>query len=217
MPYRGVVFDLDGTLLDTLQDLAESANRTLAAHGFSVHALDAYRNFVGHGSATLIKRALPEQYRSEEMVQMCLTEFYEDYGNNWRTHTRLYDGIDAMLDTLSAAGLKLGILSNKPHGFALKCVAAYLRDWRFEMVQGQAENVALKPDPAGAFIMAKDMGVLPAECLFLGDSAVDMQTATRAGMYPVGALWGFREKNELLAGGAKTLIKKPPELCALIR
>jgi phosphoglycolate phosphatase len=216
MPYKAIIFDLDGTLLDTLEDLANSANRVLSEKGFPTHRLDSYRYFVGDGSARLITRALPEDKRNDDMIQLCLAAFLKDYRRNWNVKTKPYDGIAEMLDSLSARGLKMAVLSNKPHDFTKQCATELLKNWRFEAILGQRKDVPRKPDPVGALEIAHHLGMSPLDFLFLGDSAVDMKTALAAGMFPVGACWGFRPAKELLENGARALIKRPPEMIDLL-
>lgn len=214
--FTAVIFDLDGTLLDTLEDLGDSVNRVLADHGFPVHPMDAYRYFVGDGSAVLIERALPESARGTDVHRDCLTAFMADYDKSWKVKTRLYDGISEMLDRLTALGIDMAILSNKSHLFTVKCVQDLLFKWRFNAVLGLREDVPRKPDPAGALEISDLLGADPVRMLYLGDTAIDMQTAVSAGMFPVGALWGFRSRDELLESGAKALIQKPQELLRLM-
>ncbi len=216
MPFKAVVFDLDGTLLDTLDDLADSANRVLAAGGYPVHPVDAYRYFVGDGLQILIERILPEANRTEEAIRMLAHAFKEDYNHNWHVKSRMFDGIDIMLDGLEQAGLKLSVLSNKPHEFTCMCVRQMLPGWTFDPLFGARPNVAKKPDPAAAVDIAARLGFPPAEILYLGDTATDMKTAIGAGMYPVGALWGFRTAEELEQNGAARLISRPQQLLDLI-
>ena len=216
MAFQAVLFDLDGTLLDTLEDLADAANKILADHGLPTHPVDAYRYFVGDGLATLIERILPADQRSEELQGLLFQAFKEEYAKNWNNKSGMYEGIDAMLDGLVQAGLRLSVLSNKPHEFTQICVRQLLPSWSFEQVLGARPEVPKKPDPAGAIEVAGLMNLEPADFLYLGDTATDMATAVGAGMYPVGALWGFRTVEELSASGAKTLINHPRELLELL-
>jgi len=216
MSYQAVIFDLDGTLLDTLEDIGATVNRVLSARGFPVHPIDAYRFFVGDGVAKLIERALPADKQDAETVRSCLEAYREDYDQHWNVKTRLYDGVSAMLDALTDLGLKLAILSNKPHEFTERCVREYLSQWSFDVVFGQRDGVPLKPDPAGALAIAHILGIPPAACLYLGDTAVDIQTAIAAGMTPVGVLWGFRPAQELQESGAQILIEQPIETLGLL-
>ena len=216
MQFKAVLFDLDGTLLDTLADLGNSINRVLAARGCPVHPLDAYRYFVGSGARNLVEQALPEAMRDDATVDACLAAFQADYAQNWRADTKPYDGIAGMLDAIVEKGLPIAVLSNKPDRLTKLFVAELLSAWRFEVVFGQRDSVPRKPDPAAALDIAERLGVAPGEVLYLGDSGIDMQTATRAGMFAVGVLWGFREANELLADGARLLAAKPMDTLGLL-
>ena len=216
MPYKAILFDVDGTLLNTLEDLGDAVNRVLAGKGFPTHKLEAYRYFIGDGSAMLITRALPEEKRNDDTIRSCLDVFSEDYGRNWNVKTKPYDGVTEMLDALMARGLKIAALSNKPHEFTKRCVNHLLPNWPFEVVLGYRDAVPLKPDPASALEVAKRLNIPPVDFLFLGDSAVDMKTAIAAGMYPVGVLWGFRPVEELQENGAQALIERPLEILNLL-
>ena len=213
---QAIVFDLDGTLLDTLEDLANAVNRVLVAHGAPTHPLDAYRYFVGDGARTLFERVLPEHHRTEETIETCLREFREDYGVNWNIRTRPYPGIEMLLQRLSARGLRLAVLSNKPHETTVKCVEGILPRWHFEIILGQRPGVPKKPDPAGALELASRMGLPPSAFLYLGDTGTDMQTAASAGMLGVGALWGFRTAEELTQNGARHLVAAPMDVLPLL-
>ena len=211
-----VVFDLDGTLLDTLEDLGDAVNRVLTDRGFPAHPMEAYRYFVGDGSAVLIERALPESARGSDVYRDCLAAFMADYDRSWKVKTRLYDGISEMLDSLADLGIDMAILSNKSHGFTVNCVRDLLSKWRFKPVFGLRDDVPRKPDPTGALEISRLLGASPDRMIYLGDTAIDMQTAVSAGMFPVGALWGFRTREELEGNGAKALIQHPQELLNLI-
>lgn len=210
-----VVFDLDGTLLDSLADIADAANAVLFQMGYPVHTLDDYRQFVGEGVAVLFQRALPVDQRKGDVVAICVSGFQIAYGRNWNVRTRPYDGIVPLLDALAARRLKLAVLSNKPHEFTLACVNHYFAS-RFEVVFGQRDGVPRKPDPAGALEIAQRLGLAPAAFVYLGDSAVDMQTGRNAGMKPVGAAWGFRSVDELRSAGAAAVIAQPLDLLPLV-
>ena len=217
MPFHAVIFDLDGTLLDTLADLANSANRVLARENLPEHPLDAYRYFVGDGLQTLITRIIPAEKRDPETVKMLCDRFREDYSRNWQGESRPYDGIPELLDELTRKGISLNVLSNKPHEFTVHCVDTFFKPWHFDTVFGDRQQVPRKPDPAGALEIAEKLGLAPEKILYLGDTSTDMQTAVRAGMYPVGALWGFRTARELEQSGALTLAAHPMEVAAKIR
>lgn len=215
--YKAVVCDLDGTLLDTLHDLALTGNRVLKKHGYPEHEIDAYRYFVGDGIKVLMERIVPEHGQTPENLASCEREFREDYGRNWKVHTRIYDGIDAMLTRIREHySLSLAVLSNKPDMFTQICVQNFLGKWEFDVILGQVDGIAKKPNPEGALKVAEQLGVEPAQCIFLGDTSVDMKTARSAGMLPVGVLWGFRDEEELVASGAKVLLRKPGELFEIL-
>lgn len=211
--FQGAVFDLDGTLLNTLEDLARSMNRVLEGHGLATHPMDDYRYFVGDGARTLVKRAVPEHMRQDEKaLALCLKEFLEDYAANWDANTSPYPDIPQMLEGLARMNIKLAVLSNKPHNFTRLCVKRYLGQWKFQAVLGERPGIPRKPSPDGALEAARIMGVKPEQCIYLGDTSIDMKTAKAAGMFPVGVLWGFRDEQELRESGAKLLISRPREL-----
>jgi len=211
-----VIFDLDGTLLDTIQDIAESMNLVLRFYNFPEHPVEAYKNFVGDGMEVLARRVLPEGRRDPETVAGCVSAMSKEYGMRWMKNSRPYEGVPELLDALDARGSKLSVLSNKPDDFAKIMVAGLLPRWPFEPVLGARHSVPKKPDPAGALEIARQRSISPEEFLYLGDTGTDMKTANAAGMYPVGVLWGFRTAEELETNGAKTIIERPVELLELI-
>lgn len=217
MSYKAVLFDLDGTLLNTLDDLANSMNAVLARQGFPVHDTEKYKYFIGNGMERLVKRVLPAgQEENKDMVACCLQGLHEEYGRRWHEKTCPYPGIEELLAALSAKGLRLSVLSNKADSFTKVIIEHYFGSTRFDFVYGARDGVPKKPDPGAALEIAKLSGIEPAKYLYLGDSGVDMQTATAAGMYAIGAAWGFREEPELRENGAKTVIYQPGELLKLI-
>lgn len=215
MPYRAVLFDLDGTLLDTLDDIADATNAALRRQGFPEHPRDAYKIFVGDGVATLMRRVVPREAQSEQTLQACGAVMREEYGRHWAVKSKPYPGVPELLDGLAQRGIPLAVLTNKPHEFAQLCVARLLPRWKFAVVLGEHAAVVKKPDPAGALEISRRLGVAPAEIAYLGDTDTDMQTAVAAGMVPLGALWGFRGAEELLANGATMLLAKPLDLLRL--
>lgn len=217
MIFEAVLFDLDGTLIDTLNDIGDAVNRVLSKKGFPTHAISAYREFVGDGSRTLIERALPQKYCQDNIIDACLKEYIEDYTINYNVKSELYFAIPNLLDTLMARGLKLGILSNKPDVITKNCVKTFLSKWNFDVVLGQRDSVPPKPNPQSALEIAKKMSIPPSYFLYLGDTAVDMKTAVSAGMFPVGVLWGFRSGKELLENGAGAIIDEPMDALNLLQ
>lgn len=215
MKYHAVIFDLDGTLLDTLEDLADAGNRVLADAGLPVHPVDSYRYFVGDGLIKLVQRILPEGERSEEKVRQTAEAFRDVYATNWNVKTRIYEGIGRLLDGLQEKDIPMNVLSNKPDDFTRICVREFLGNWLFAQVVGNRDDLARKPDPAGALEIAGKLGLPPAKIVYVGDTATDMLTAGAAGMYPVGALWGFRTAAELEKSGAAVLCSHPWEVLNL--
>ncbi len=218
MRFKGVLFDLDGTLLDTLEDLASAVNAALAEDGLPVHPIDHYRYAVGEGAENLIRRSLPAGLpKVDEKVPELLARFKEIYADNLVVKTCLYPGIAELLDELVGRGIVLGILSNKPDTFTRVLVEGPLLDrWSFAFAMGQRPEWPRKPDPAPAREAARVMSLSPSEILYVGDTATDMKTAVAAGMYPLGVLWGFRGEEELRTSGAQSLIAHPSELLGLI-
>ncbi|PKL38978.1 MAG: HAD family hydrolase [Spirochaetae bacterium HGW-Spirochaetae-1] len=207
-----VIFDLDGTLINSLGDIADTMNHILAINNLPVHEEDQYRYFIGDGLQNLIIRSLPEDYRSDKFV----SEMHRAYGVEYRKRclfkTRPYPGIVTMLETLSMKGIKMAVLSNKSDEFTRYMVSELFPDNFFSAVMGSRNDTPRKPDPAGALMLAKQCEIEPACCLFIGDSNIDMRTGTNAGMLPVGVLWGFRTEQELRDGGAGSIVTHPGEI-----
>ena len=209
---RAVIFDLDGTLVDSLGDIAAAMNRSLAARGFSTHSLDAYRNFIGEGVQKLVERALPPEAQQERAA---LLEAYQaDYAQHLLHTSVPYPGIPELLDALTARGTPMAVLSNKPDGPTRQLVQALLGRWPFRAVAGERPGVPRKPNPAAALELARAMEVAAPEVTFVGDTLVDVATARAAGMRPLGVLWGFRAR-EVAAAGVPT-IQHPAELLPLL-
>ncbi len=214
--FDAMLFDLDGTLLNTLEDIADAANRVLTRHHFPAHPVDAYRYFVGEGARVLVWRLIPQDSRTEELVDVMYAEFRAEYDRNWNAKTKPYEGIPEMLDGVVGRGLKIAVLSNKPDDFTRRCVGEFFPHWKFDAVVGLHDDIPPMPDPTGALQIARDLGVPPGRILLLGDSSIDMETALAAGVIPVGVLWGFRERKELEESGARTVIGTPREVLGLL-
>jgi len=216
-PFDAILFDLDGTLLDTLEDIADSVNAALAAMDHPAHDVPAYKLMIGEGVRHLASSALPARIRDDDSaIDELLMRIRDEYARRWNVKTRPYEGIPELLDWLSARRIKTAILSNKPHEFTELGVRELLPSWRFDAIIGQRDGVPQKPDPSQAIEIARTLEIDPQKFLYLGDSGVDMQTARAAGMFPVGALWGFREKQELVANGARKIIASPMELVPIL-
>jgi len=213
-PIEAVVFDLDGTLVDTIEDIAAALNHELARRGAATHDLPAYRLMIGEGARKLVERALGPR-RGDEIDQ-CLEGFRRRYEEHLVVQTRLYPGIAGLLDGLTARALPMSVVSNKPDGLTRQVVDRLLPRWRWTSVSGQRDGTPRKPDPAMAVEAAAAMGVRPGRCLFVGDSKVDMQTATAAGMIPIGVAWGFRDREELTRHGATCVVEEADEILGLL-
>ena len=210
MAYRAAVFDLDGTLLNTLADLADSGNELLASYGMAPHPEPAFRYFVGNGSRKLMERILPG--KSPEQIDEALGRYKAIYEKHLTAKTTPYAGIEETLSALKARGVQMAVCTNKHISAAEALIRKYFPADTFDAFEGDRPGVPRKPDPAHVRIVLEKMGVRPEETVYLGDSGVDMQTAVNAGTLPVGVLWGFREKDELMENGAQILLSKPSEL-----
>ncbi len=215
---RALVFDLDGTLVDSLADIAAALNHVLAADGLPQHPLFAYRQFVGEGMRRLVERAAPGQ--PAERIDRLVEAARARYRDHLLEETRCYPGVTAALAELAehpAGGLPLAILSNKPQEFAEQVTRALLPEVPFLAVEGERPGRPRKPDPAGALAVAEALGVAPDACWLVGDTRTDMDTARAAGMVGIGVLWGFRDRAELEAHGAAHVLGAPAELPSLVR
>jgi len=215
--FKAVLFDLDGTLIDSLRDIAQSMNTALDSLKFPKHPVDNYKKMVGDGIEMLVKRALPEGVSDEKTVRNGTGIMKEEYSKNWNVYTKPYPGIDEMLTALRNFGIRMSIFSNKPHDFTRLTVDGLLYKRQFEIVLGVKDGVPKKPSPDGALYIAEKMSLETSDFLYLGDTATDMKTAVSAGMFPAGALWGFRDKDELIKGGAMELLEKPGDIIKLIQ
>ncbi|MDP3178496.1 MAG: HAD family hydrolase, partial [Spirochaetaceae bacterium] len=213
---QAIIFDLDGTLADTIEDLGGAVNRALARRGLPEHAPDEYKLLVGNGFRNLAAQALPEDMRKDALIDEFKAEAEADYAERCLELTRPYPGIPELLDALEKLGLPFAVLSNKPQELTLKTVEGLFPRARFAVVRGEGPPFPRKPDPASALDIASRLGSDPGSTIFLGDSNVDMKTALAAGMRPIGASWGFRGEAELRAAGAELVLGTPLELLGLL-
>lgn len=211
MEFKAVIFDLDGTLLNTLNDIKESLNKILVDFGYNTHSFNEYKYLVGNGAKILVERAVPKD-TPESIKEKILEKYLVYYEEHQYDNTCLYEGVEELLIKLNELGVSISILSNKPHNATISAVNHYFKRIKFSCVFGQRPGVPIKPDIAGAIEISDIVNVPPSEIIYVGDSNVDMKTAVSAKMFPVGVLWGFRSKEELLENGAKTVIDHPLEL-----
>lgn len=214
---KAVIFDLDGTLADTIESIAYCGNRALARFGLPEFGEEDYKYFVGDGAAMLIRRAL---MRAGDAALTHYDKVYAEYTRLFQRdcmyHVAPYEGIPALLDELKARGVRIAVLSNKPHANTVHVIETLFGRDYFDWIQGQREDVPKKPDPAGVYRIEAGLGLRPEDFLYAGDSGVDMKTGKAAGLFTVGVLWGFRERQELLENGADAVIAWPEQLCDLL-
>lgn len=210
---QAVIFDLDGTLINSLEDIADAMNYTLTTFGFPTHNYEAYKHFIGKGLMNLVKSCVsPHALDNQQILQQCLDVMMDYYQKNLTNKTRLYPEITELLDVLTSKSVKMAILSNKANTLTQQICDTLLRNWSFEVILGATETFPRKPNPESALFIAKKLQVSPENIIYVGDSNVDMQTAIAAGMFPVGVTWGFRTREELQEAGAELVIDLPMEL-----
>jgi phosphoglycolate phosphatase len=217
MRFKAVMFDLDGTLLDTIEGVACLVNHALDRLGYPQHSIQTYRKLVGGGIKNLINDSLPSGKRDAENIKDCLDIVFANYEKYYDTNTKIYPGINELLAGLEDMNFKLVVLSNRPDKYTRELIKKYFRENLFLIVSGEVKGVPRKPDPTAALVMAKSLKLRPDEIIYIGDTDIDMQTANKAGMFAVGALWGFRSREELLENGAKLLLEHPTDLIKYIK
>lgn len=213
MNYKAVVFDLDGTLVNSLDDLADSANATLRAHSFPMHEVEAYRYFVGDGTRKLMERILPQEYAADTtFVEQFMSKYKDRYARNLLQKTKPYDGIMKMLAELQRCRVPMAVCTNKHQSAAEMIVKTLFPHGIFQEIIGDQEGLPRKPNPQKVLRIMRNFGVTGEQTAYFGDTDVDMDTARNAGTFAVGVLWGFRPKEELIAHGADLLLSHPMEL-----
>lgn len=207
------VFDLDGTVLDTVHTIAYYGNSALSKNGIEPIDVEEYKYFAGNGAVNLIKRALRFRDRlTDETFQKVFHDYDTAYNADTSYMSKKFDGMQETLDSIKAMGIKMAILSNKPHFATTGVITSLFGEGYFDCVYGQREDVPIKPDPTAVLQILAELNAKPEECLYIGDTGTDMKTGKNAGLYTVGVLWGFRGKEELLENGADITIEKPQEL-----
>ncbi len=210
-----VIFDLDGTLLNTIAALAAAANYALEQAGYPTHSSEAYPYFVGNGVSKLLERVLPEDMRSAENVEKLRVYFKEYYGANMTRHTRPYEGIQDLLSALRERGINVAVASNKYQTAVDKLVRHYFPTIEWAAIEGQKEGVPVKPDPSIVFEILSKCPTPKSQVLYVGDSGVDMDTARRAGVTSIGVTWGFRPEKELRSHFADNIVSAPQQILEL--
>lgn len=213
--YHTVIFDLDGTLLNTIEDMADAGNWVCRKHGWPEHTVAEYKTMVGHGIPNLVERFSPEEFRSPLLMANTMAEFCSYYGVHNLDKTAPYDGIHEMLKALKTAGVKMAVYSNKADEFT-RVIVEHFFPGVFDIVRGNIPGTPMKPDPTGVYGILKEMGADPANSMFVGDSIVDIRTGHHAGMKGCGVGWGFRPKSALADSGADALVDTAEELRQII-
>lgn len=212
---NGLIFDLDGTLVDSLRGISTSLNLSLADHGKPTHSEEAIRRFIGNGARELVTKALGAGATDAE-IDALEASFKSHYTDQWAAGTDVYVGVTELLKRQVAVGHQLAVLSNKPHAFTVEIVRQLFPDVPFEVILGQRPDVPRKPDPAGALEIAAALGLAPAACLMIGDSTIDLETGARAGMHTVAVTWGYHDSGALLGARPDFIADSVEELERLL-
>jgi phosphoglycolate phosphatase len=214
---KAIIFDLDGTLIDSIADIADCANSVLTNHGFPSFSVERFKELVGDGFANLTRKILPPSEVRPELIDQFTAEYRALYRERWNRNTAAYEGVQDLLHSLQARGFILSVLSNKRDDLTQTCVSHFFPDITFAQVRGERAGIPIKPAPDAAIDIAESCSVSPEECVFVGDSEIDIETAKRSGMLPVGVLWGFRPRGILEAAGAAAIISKPADLLTIVQ
>ncbi|MEY4669729.1 MAG: hypothetical protein RL518_2428 [Pseudomonadota bacterium] len=213
---EAIIFDLDGTLLNTITDIARCGNSVLEDWGCPVHSVETYTELVGDGLTNLARKVLPETRRTPAEIETFVNDYRSYYQVRWNETTTYYQGIPELLSALTEQGIPLAVLSNKRDDFTRVCVAHFFPTVPFREVRGERVGVPIKPHPQAALEIARSLGATPERCLFVGDSEIDIVTGLRATMTSVGVLWGFRPRSVLEEAGARIFLSHPRELLELL-
>jgi phosphoglycolate phosphatase len=216
MKFKAVIFDLDGTLVDSLEDIADALNAVLRSEGLPLHPLEKIREWVGEGARKLVQLALPAYRHDDDFIDKFLLGYQAEYRLNCTRKTRIYEEVPALLDQLAMHRLPMNILSNKPQEFTSLLYEHYFSPWKFKQVVGQRQGIPKKPDPAAALEIADKLGLSPSSVLYIGDSETDIQTAKNAGMQAAAVCWGFRSQSELASHEPAYLVNRPDEIVSIL-
>ena len=216
MSNKLVILDLDGTLLNTIGDLAHCCNHMLSLRGLDPHSYDEYCTFVGNGVTRLVERALPEHLRTAEYVASARKDFVEYYYNNIDSHTVVYKGVAEMIKALAEAGVTLAVASNKFHDGTVRLIERFFGQYEWSAIYGNREDFPLKPDPAIVDLIVEQCGATKEKTFMIGDSGVDLKTAKDAGVHSIGVTWGFRPREELTENGAEYIVDTPEDILKIV-
>jgi phosphoglycolate phosphatase len=215
MKFKGIIFDLDGTLVNSLEDIADAMNSVLQGLNHPTHSYAAYQYFIGSGLRNLVSKALPVTHNNETHINQCYHLMVDVYRNNCTIKTKAYDGIFELLDELKSRNIKLSVFSNKADDLTKEITATLFPDY-FNPIIGLTTEALKKPNPFKTVEISNSLGLKAEEIIFVGDSGIDMQTATNANMFAVGVSWGYRSAEELIADGAKQVLNQPADLLAIL-
>ncbi|WKL47083.1 HAD family hydrolase [Flavobacterium pectinovorum] len=215
MKFKGIIFDLDGTLVDSLHDISDAMNKVLTALSYPTHDYDTYQYFIGSGLRNLVSKALPATNNSDDEIESCFECMVDEYTKICTLKTKPYDGIVELLENLASQNIKMAVFSNKADELTKK-IASEIFPKQFDIAVGLSTEELKKPNPFEAIEISKKWNLKPEEILFVGDSDIDMQTAINAKMFPVGVSWGYRTEEELIASGAKLVINNPADLIEIL-
>ena len=216
LKHKGVIFDLDGTLVDTLGDITATMNRALRLHGFPELPAEEYRDKVGWGIRRLAYLSLPDYARDEETAELVAVEAAGFYAETPLVYSRPYPGISELVAALRLRKIKTAVLTNKPDAAAQKVIAGLFPSGSFNIIQGEIFGRARKPDPACVWELLIELDLTPSSIIFVGDSGIDMETAEASGCFPLGVSWGYRSTDTIFAAGARQIIERPEELLELL-
>jgi len=214
MQIKALIFDLDGTLVNSLSDLANSVNFALSKLGLPTHPISTYKPRIGNGAILLIARSLPKD--KLHLADHALAIQQERYAHHYDDESTLYKDIDKLITKLCQIKIPMAVLSNKPDGHTRTIVDSMFPENTFKIIRGHLPTMPLKPDATSSLSIAEEFNIAPEQIAFIGDTQVDIETAKQAGMHPVGVTWGFRSKEDLIEAGAKTIIETPLELCTVL-
>jgi phosphoglycolate phosphatase len=215
MKYKGIIFDLDGTLVNSLEDISDAMNNVLTSLNYPTHTYDAYQYFIGSGLRNLVSKALPATNNSDDEIESCFECMITEYREICTLKTKPYTGIMALLDDLVSRDIKLAVFSNKADELTKKIASEIFPDY-FNTAVGLSSETLKKPNPFEALEISKNWNLKTEEIIFIGDSDIDMLTATNANMFPLGVSWGYRTEEELIASGAQLVIHNPLDLIAIL-